>query len=220
MSETRWLDEREERAWRALKVMQDRLNAALARELAADSPLSYPDYEVLVALTDQPEGKLRPFELGELLGWEQSRLSHHVGRMLSRGLVKKIPCSTDRRGAYVAVTPKGHRSIEAAAPGHVAAVRRLFIDHVSSEQLDVIADAAEQVLAALAKSAGAAPETSGTGDELGATSRPQTAMRAASSIERQTARTASAPRHAAPRRALMSSRRGPTHPRRSRSSDG
>ena len=161
MSEARWLDEREERAWRALKVMKDRLNAALARELAADSPLSYPDYEVLVALTDQPEGRLRPFELGELLGWEQSRLSHHLGRMLSRGLVKKVPCSTDRRGAYVAVTPKGRRAIEAAAPGHVAAVRRLFIDHVSSEHLDVIAEAAEQVLAALPKSAGAAPETSG-----------------------------------------------------------
>ena len=161
MSENQWLDEREERAWRGLKTMQDRLTAALARQLAADSPLSYPDYEVLVALTDNPEGQLRPFELGELLGWEQSRLSHHIGRMLSRGLLIKVPCPTDRRGAYVAVTPKGCRAIEAAAPGHVATVRRLFIDHVSPEHLDVIADAAERVLAALPASANAAPQSPG-----------------------------------------------------------
>src|SRR4051794_5477251 len=52
LGETGWLDEREEHAWRALKVMHDRLTAALSRELAADSPLSYLDYEVLVARTD------------------------------------------------------------------------------------------------------------------------------------------------------------------------
>src|SRR5436309_83475 len=107
MTDIRWLDEREERAWRALKVMQDRLTQVLSREIAADSTLSYPDYEVLVALTDQKEGRLRGFELGELLGWEQSRLSHHILRMIRRGLVKKVRCETDRRGFYVATTPKG-----------------------------------------------------------------------------------------------------------------
>jgi hypothetical protein len=48
----------------------------------------------------------------------------------------------------VAVTARGRREIEAAAPGHVAAVRRLFVDRLSPDQLDVIADAAEIVLAA------------------------------------------------------------------------
>ena len=146
VSDARWLDEREERAWRALTVMQDRLKAALARELAAQSPLSYPDYEVLVALTDQDDGRLRPYELGELLGWEQSRLSHHLGRMVQRGLVKKVPCETDRRGSYVAVTAKGRRAIEAAAPGHVDAVRRLFIHQATPKQLEAIVDVAERVL--------------------------------------------------------------------------
>src|SRR3954463_5471903 len=121
MAEARWLTEREERAWRALKVMQDRLRAALSRDLAASSPLSYPDYEVLVALTDQPAEQLRPFELADLLGWEQSRLSHHIVRIAARGLVEKVPCDTDRRGSYLAVTRAGRRALEAAAPAHVAA---------------------------------------------------------------------------------------------------
>ena len=47
----------------------------------------------------------------------------------------------------MAVTKKGRKEIESAAPGHVATVRRLFIDRLTDEQLDVIADAAEKVLA-------------------------------------------------------------------------
>jgi len=120
----RWLNRREERAWRALQFMQMRLEAELARQLATDSGLSYPDYLVLVALTDRANGRMRLFELAATLGWEKSRASHHVGRMVARGLVKKERCGSDRRGAYVVVTRRGRREIEAAAPGHVATVSR------------------------------------------------------------------------------------------------
>lgn len=148
MDEVRWLDEREERAWRSLQFMQMRLEGELARQLAADSGLSYPDYLVLVALTDRPDGRMRVFELARDLGWEKSRLSHQVGRMTDRALVTKEKCNSDRRGAYVVVTRRGRRVIEAAAPGHVAAVRRLFVDRLTPAQLDAIGDAANIVLAA------------------------------------------------------------------------
>ena len=147
MSDVRWLNEREERAWRALEFMQMRLEAELARQLATESGLSYPDYLVLVALTDHPQGRLRLFELGRVLGWEKSRLSHHVARMTDRGLVKKEKCDSDRRGAFVAITKRGGKEIESAAPGHVRTVRRLFIDPLTPDELDVIATAAERVLA-------------------------------------------------------------------------
>lgn len=149
MAKVRWLDEREGRAWRALQFMQMRLEGELAHQLAADSGLSYPDYLVLVALTDRSDGRMRLFELAEVLGWEKSRASHHVGRMVERGLVKKQRCDSDRRGFYVVVTARGRREIEAAAPGHVATVRRLFVDVLTPAQLDAIGDAAEAVLAGI-----------------------------------------------------------------------
>lgn len=149
MREVAWLNAREERAWRALQFMQMRLEAQLARQLAADSDLSYPDYVVLVALTDHPEGRLRLFELARTIGWEKSRLSHHVGRMTDRGLVTKERCDADRRGAFVAVTPSGRAELTAAAPGHVTAVRRLFLDLANPEQLDAITALAEAVLSNL-----------------------------------------------------------------------
>jgi DNA-binding MarR family transcriptional regulator len=154
MAQTKWLTEREERAWRALQFMQLRLEGALARQLGAESGLSYPDYLVLVALTDSPRGRMRLFELGSVLGWEKSRLSHHISRMVDRGLVTKELCESDRRGAYVLVTKLGRKEIEAAAPGHVAAVRRLFIDRLTLDQLDAIAAAADAVLAGFASEDG------------------------------------------------------------------
>jgi DNA-binding MarR family transcriptional regulator len=158
MTTVRWLNEAEERAWRALQFMQMRLEGELARQLAADSGLSYPDYVVLVALTDRADGKLRQFELAEVLGWEKSRLSHHVTRMATRGLVKKEACNDDRRGGFVVITKRGRKEIDAAAPGHVAAVRRLFIDHLTPGQLAAVGEAAEVVLDALNPPVGIAAE--------------------------------------------------------------
>lgn len=149
MDEVRWLDEREEQAWRALQFMQMRVTAELARQLAAESGLSYQDYLLLVALTDRPDGRMRLFELARDLGWEKSRLSHHIARMAERGLVTKEKCDSDRRGAFVVVTRRGRKEIEAAAPGHVDAVRRFFVDRLTPRQLDALRSAAETVLAGL-----------------------------------------------------------------------
>lgn len=151
MTEARWLDARQERAWRALQFMQMRLTAHLTRDLAAESGLAYQDYVVLVALTDELAGRLRLFELAEKIGWERSRLSHHVSRMADRGLVIKEKCPSDRRGSFVAVTPLGKKEIAAAAPCHAESVRRLFVDPLTPEQLDAIGDAAQIVLERLAQ---------------------------------------------------------------------
>jgi DNA-binding MarR family transcriptional regulator len=149
VEDVRWLNEAEERAWRALQFMQMRLEGELARQLASDSGLSYPDYVVLVALTDRPDGRMRLFELAGVLGWEKSRLSHHVARMVARGLVQKERCDSDRRGSFVVITKKGGKEIEAAAPGHVRTVRQLFVDRLTPDELAIIATAAEKVLASM-----------------------------------------------------------------------
>jgi DNA-binding MarR family transcriptional regulator len=144
-----WLDPAQQRAWRGLQVMQARLMGALASQLAAESDLSLADYVVLVVLTESPYGALRTFEIARLLGWERSRVSHHIARMASRGLVTKRQCAADRRGSFVVVTDEGRRAIESAAPGHVATVRKYFIDPLTDEQLDTIGDVSGRVVEAI-----------------------------------------------------------------------
>lgn len=148
--EIRWLDDDERDAWRGLQLMQLQLTARLNRDLA-DSGLSFQDYTVLASLTDAPDGRMRAFELGETLGWEKSRLSHHISRMEDRRLVAREKCPTDLRGSFVVITAAGRAAIEAAAPGHVAAVRRLFVDRLSSEQIRVLGTVTRTVLDGLAR---------------------------------------------------------------------
>ena len=108
--------------------MGSRLPAALNRQLQRDSDLSLQDFDVLVQLTDVDEGRVRVSALAAALGWERSRLSHHVTRMERRGLVAREECDDDGRGAFVVLTPAGRAAIERAAPGHVRTVRSLVFD--------------------------------------------------------------------------------------------
>ena len=148
--EPRWLTPAESRAWRAMHQLGGPLAAALNRQLLRDSALSTADYEVLVVLSETPSGVLRAGELGRATGWEKSRLSHHLKRMVARGLVERRGCITDGRGLMVAITPQGLGTIERAAPGHVEAVRNYVIDLLTPAQLDVLAEVGEAVGARLA----------------------------------------------------------------------
>jgi DNA-binding MarR family transcriptional regulator len=136
---TPWLTEEEQRAWRGFLFVNLKLHERLSREMGAASSLSYTDYMILVALTDQTSYSLRLYEISEALGWEKSRLSHHVARMVERGLVERCECPGDRRGTSVIVTPYGREQLEAEAPHHVAAVRKLFVDRLTPDQLGVLA---------------------------------------------------------------------------------
>ncbi len=140
---------RAQRAWRAYMRATTLLTARLNRQLQADSGLSLPEYEVLVQLSEAPNGKLRPFQLGLALEWEQSRLSHLLSRMSRRGFVVRRDCVGDRRGAEVVLTMAGSAAIKSAAPGHVAAVRRLVFDRMDSEQAAAFGQAFEAILAGL-----------------------------------------------------------------------
>ena len=145
------LDRSQLAAWRQLQLMHFQLTAKLNRELAGQTGLSYPDFLVLAVVRDRPEGRMRAFELGNELGWENSRVSHHVARMGERGLVKRERCATDQRGAFVVITTKGRKAIEAALPLHVGNVRRHFLDLVTDAELRTLSTVAGRVLGKLAE---------------------------------------------------------------------
>jgi DNA-binding MarR family transcriptional regulator len=144
-----WLSDDEQRAWRAYLRLNGQLAARLNRQLQTDSQLSLADYDVLVQLTDNPTARVRVTELARALQWEQSRLSHQVARMQKRGLVAREECRDDRRGAFVVLTDDGRRAIEAAAPGHVATVRRHVFDRLTADQVAALAAISEEVLRSL-----------------------------------------------------------------------
>ena len=152
-SETPWLSAEEEHLWRGWTQLNNELSAALQRELQDDAQLSVSDYEVLVHLTDSPEGRMRVSDLARLLQWERSRVSHHLTRMERRGLVERSECAEDGRGAFIGVTAAGRAAIEQAAPGHVAAVRRLVFDALDAKDVAALSTVFDKMLAGLRETA-------------------------------------------------------------------
>ena len=146
MAKPRWLDDRQQRVWQGYLHLNQDLIAVLEQQLTRESGLSGADYRVLVPLSEAPGGLLRARDLGAEIGWDRSRLSHHVSRMEHRGLVTREECAEDARGLMVRLTKAGRRAIEDAAPGHVEAVRRYFFNQLSNDEIDTIGAAFERML--------------------------------------------------------------------------
>lgn len=148
-TESPWLTEEQQYAWRQWLSVNAELPTALHRALQADARLSYPDFEVLVQLTDAPAGRVRVSELATALHWERSRLSHHIKRMEARGLVAREECAGDGRGAFVVITAAGRDAIERAAPDHARRVKELVFDSLTPNELASLTSMTDKVLSRL-----------------------------------------------------------------------
>ena len=150
MAEPHWLDEREAHLWQAYRDLQRELRNALDRQLVRDAGLTGADYALLVPLSEAPDGLVRARDLGRLVGWDRTRISHQLRRMEQRGLVTRERCPDDARGSMVRLAPAGRSAIKAAAPDHVATVRRFFIDQLSDDEVDTLTALFARLLAGLA----------------------------------------------------------------------
>lgn len=139
------LDDEQSRAWLAYMRVQLRIVYEMNRQLQSDSGLSLSDYDVLNALSRAPAGCMQVTSLAATIGWERSRLSHHVKRMSARGLVACDLAPSDRRITEVSLTVHGRHTLVTAAPGHVDLVRRLFFDGLPAHLLPRLSEALETI---------------------------------------------------------------------------
>lgn len=139
------------RTWREFIEAAELLRGVLAARLQRDSGLSPGDYAVLLALTEADDGRMRSSELAAAIGWERSRLSHHLGRMERRRLIRREECADDSRGAEVVLSPAGAEIFFAATVPHLRAVRELFVEALTPAQLAAAGEIAAALKAHLAK---------------------------------------------------------------------
>ena len=144
-----WLTVEQQRHWRAYLDGSACLAEALGRQLERDAELSLSEYEVLVRLSEAPGRTLRMSTLADSLAHSRSRVTHTIRRLEARGLVERRPCAADGRGVNAAMTDAGLAQLEAAAPGHVAAVRTHLVDVLTDEQLRALGESMAAVREAL-----------------------------------------------------------------------
>ncbi|MFK4805035.1 MarR family winged helix-turn-helix transcriptional regulator [Microbacterium sp. ZW CA_36] len=107
-----------------------------------ESGFSTGDYAVLLALSEAPGRRIRSSALAEQVGWERSRLSHHLGRMQKRGLIGREECATDSRGAEAVLTEGGSATFRRASAPHLWAIQETFVDALTPAQLSAMEHAA------------------------------------------------------------------------------
>jgi DNA-binding MarR family transcriptional regulator len=144
---TRWLDEEQQRSWRAFLEAVQVLQRGIDAQLQDDAGMPHAYYELLVRLSEAPERRLRMSALAEAATSSRSRLSHAVAQLEQRGWVRREACAEDRRGQVAVLTDEGFAALAAAAPGHVQAVRRLLVDRLTPDQLRQLRAIAEAITA-------------------------------------------------------------------------
>jgi DNA-binding MarR family transcriptional regulator len=125
--------------WRTLLDTTGELRRVLGAELQEMS-LSPADYQVLLALSEAHGKRMRSSELARAIDWERSRLSHHLGRMEGRRLIRRDDCAVDSRGAEVSLTADGARVFRRATAPHMRSIKRHFADALTPDQFAALAD--------------------------------------------------------------------------------
>ena len=125
-------------AWRSFVRAQSVVLDVLARELEAERQMPLTFYDVLVHLSEAPEGRLRMRELAGAVLLSRSGLTRLVDRMEHAGLVSREACPSDRRGAYAAITASGRAALRSAWPVHARGVAEHFARHLAPDEIEVL----------------------------------------------------------------------------------
>lgn len=135
MGITRWLEEEEMNAWRALLRGHGLLTNRLDEELLAEAGMSLAEYEVLVHLSDAPDNRLRMSDLAGQVLLSRSGLTRRVDALVERGWVTRQPCPSDRRAVHAVLSPAGRTRLHEVAAIHLGGVRAHFVDLLSAADL-------------------------------------------------------------------------------------
>lgn len=147
------------RVWRDYVETSELLRRVMGARLQDESGISSADYVVLLALSEADDRTMRSSELAAHIGWDRSRLSHHLGRMEKRDLIRRERCADDSRGALVVPTEEGLRLFRRGSVPHLRDVHELFLDALSPQQLVAVGEASTALRSHLERVLDPVPET-------------------------------------------------------------
>ena len=140
-------DETRLAAWRALLNAHAAAVGAIERDLAADGNIPLIWYDVLVALSEAPDERLRLHELADRVVLSRSGLTRLVDRLEQAGLLRREACPSDRRGAFAVLTDEGRAALRRTWPAYARGIEARFARHLSEGEAAAVATALDRVAA-------------------------------------------------------------------------
>ena len=126
-------------SWRSMLDTTMALRRQLQHVITDASGLSEQDFMVLLALIEAKGKPLRASDLADQIGWDRSRLSHHLSRMETRNLITRETCKIDSRGTELRITEAGRNLMREATGPHFAALKELFANTLNPDEIDQLA---------------------------------------------------------------------------------
>ena len=145
--QARLLSGPELRAWRGMLRAHAAMAKALDAQLEVAHGLQLSSYEVLMYLADAEDERMRMCDLASSILLSRSGLTRLVDRLAREGLIERVACHDDARGQFAKLTPAGREKLAAARVTHLAGVRALFLGRFTAEELELLGNAWDRVIA-------------------------------------------------------------------------
>ncbi|MGH2781835.1 MAG: MarR family winged helix-turn-helix transcriptional regulator [Thermoleophilaceae bacterium] len=96
-------------------------------------------YDVLLRLVRARDG-LRMSELAKRVFMTTGGLTRMADRLERDGLITRSRSANDLRGYEARITPTGRKAFKQANRQHLQDVRELFLEHLTEDELETLAD--------------------------------------------------------------------------------
>ncbi|MDP8950776.1 MAG: MarR family transcriptional regulator [Actinomycetota bacterium] len=135
-------------AWRTFLTAHAAVVDKIERDLDEEGlmPLSW--YDVLLALYEAPDRKLRMHELARAILVTRGGLTRLVARIERAGLLRREPDPADGRGSFAVLTDEGLEALRRTWPYYARGIAEHFGHHLSDEEARVLTEALGRVLVA------------------------------------------------------------------------
>ena len=120
---------------------------SIERDLEQRGHIPLECYDVLVAISDAPDGRLRLKDLGRELVLTRSGATRLADRLEAAGLVERQRVDDDRRGVILALSEPGRKALRGAWPVYARGIRDGFLAKLTSEEVDTLSVALGRIAA-------------------------------------------------------------------------
>lgn len=123
------------------------LDQQLGRSLEERAGIPHTWFEVLLRISRADAGRISMGALAQQVALTTGGITRLLDRMIAAGLVQRVPCPTDRRVQFAALTTQGRAKLDQAAKGHAANLRQAFAGF-TADDLRAFDDLLDQLRAA------------------------------------------------------------------------
>ena len=139
------LTAREIATWRTFLTAHATAVARIQVDLEDGDLVPLEWYDVLVAIQQAPDNRLRMMNVAQNLLLTRSNATRLIDRLETVGLIRRGRLDQDRRGTAAILTPSGREALRRAWPVYARGIKRYFLSRLSTGEKQMLASALARV---------------------------------------------------------------------------